>query len=262
MLVFPFYFLNDLSMSTGILSKPYTNFESQNLPRGEELPYDDGEPLESERHLFQIFLLLETLQPWLQKLGKGYLGGNMFLYFSPKQVKTEMVRGPDFFVVSKADFRERKSWVVWEEGLSPNVVIELLSDTTKHEDKTNKKRIYEKEVCVNEYYWYDPHNPNDWAGHELIMDNYHIKQTDIRGRYISKELDLALVRWHGVFLEREATWLRFETIDGFLLPTKQELAQEERQKAEQERQKAEQEKQRADALARKLREMGIDPNNL
>lgn len=241
-------------MQITTLTNPNTEI-SQNLPRGEDLPYDDDTPLETERHLYQIILLLETLLPWLRKLGKGYAGGNMFLYFSPNQIKTEMFRGPDFFVVTDADFKERKSWVVWEEGLSPNVVIELLSDTTRKEDKTNKKRIYEKEICVNEYFWYDPHNPLDWAGFELVDGKYEEKKSDIRERYICKELDLALVRWRGVFLERESTWLRFETLDGLLLPTKQEREQEARQREVEAN-------QRADTLAAKLRSLGIDPDSL
>ncbi|MCB1191147.1 MAG: Uma2 family endonuclease [Leptospiraceae bacterium] len=277
-------------MVTTTLTKPLTEIKIQYLPRGDELPYDDDIPLESERHLYQIILLLETLLPWLRKIGKGYVGGNMFLYFSPNKVKTEMVRGADFFVVTNADFRERKSWVVWEEGLSPNIVIELLSDTTKNEDKTNKKKIYEKELCVSEYFWYDPHNPQDWAGHELIDGSYREKKSDIRGRYICKELGLALVKWYGVFLEREATWLRFETLDGLLLPTKQEKEEEAKQRefeakqrefeakqrefeakqrefeAKQREFEAKQEvlkeKEKADVFAAKLRSLGIDPNKL
>jgi Uma2 family endonuclease len=33
----------------------------------------------------------------------------------------------------------RKSWVVWQEGKVPNIVIELLSDTTANHDKSDKK---------------------------------------------------------------------------------------------------------------------------
>ncbi|MCB1192152.1 MAG: Uma2 family endonuclease [Leptospiraceae bacterium] len=35
---------------------------------------------------------------------------------------------------------------MWEEGLVPNLVIEFLSETTKKEDKTTKKRVYEKQL--------------------------------------------------------------------------------------------------------------------
>jgi hypothetical protein len=37
--------------------------------------------------------------------------------------------------------RERKSWVVWQEGMRfPDVITELLSDTTREVDKGEKKR--------------------------------------------------------------------------------------------------------------------------
>jgi uncharacterized protein (DUF3084 family) len=59
-------------------------------------------------------------------------------------------------------------------------------------------------------------------------------------------MELALMRWQGTYLGVEATWLRWATLDGMLLPTGAELAEQERQRAEQERQRAEQERQRAE----------------
>ncbi|PSB06179.1 hypothetical protein C7B76_30075, partial [filamentous cyanobacterium CCP2] len=50
----------------------------------------------------------------------------------------------------------------------------------------------------------------------------------------------------GSYLGVEATWLRWAMLDGTLLPTGAELAEQERQRAEQERQRAEQERQRAE----------------
>jgi hypothetical protein len=43
------------------------------LPTQDELLYDDGEPLESQRHNMQIWILIETLIPWLEEAEK--LGG-------------------------------------------------------------------------------------------------------------------------------------------------------------------------------------------
>ncbi len=51
----------------------------------------------------------------------------MFVYFSAAQLKSEDFRGPDFFAVLGVPKAERKSWVVWQEGKAPDVVIELLS---------------------------------------------------------------------------------------------------------------------------------------
>ncbi len=103
-------------------------------PTEDELPCDDGIPMETQRHKMQMDLLLDTLQPWLDQREDGYIGGNMFIYFSTEQVKNQDFRGPDFFAVLGVPKRERKSWVVWEEGKAPNVVIELLSESTSNED--------------------------------------------------------------------------------------------------------------------------------
>ena len=57
-------------------------------------------------------------------------------------------------------------------------------------------------------------------------------------------------------------WLRWWDRAGNLLLWSAEQAEQERQRAEQERQRAEQERQRAEILAAKLRELGVDPDQL
>ncbi|TRU97806.1 MAG: Uma2 family endonuclease, partial [Microcystis wesenbergii Mw_QC_B_20070930_S4] len=66
-------------------------------------------------------------------------------------------------------------------------------------------------------------------------------------------LGLVLLRWQGIYGDEQEpiTWLRWATPEGQLLPTIEELA-------EQERQRAEQEKQRAERLAAKLRSLGVE----
>ena len=76
----------------------------------------------------------------------------MFVYFSLAQVRNQAFRGPDFFVVLDVSPRERKSWVVWQEGKGPDVVIELLSDSTAAHDKGEQKIIYQNALRVLEYY--------------------------------------------------------------------------------------------------------------
>lgn len=245
-------------------------------PTQDELPCDDGIPMETQRHKMQMDLLLDTLQPWLDQREDGYIGGNMFIYFSTQQIRNQDFRGPDFFAVLGVPKQERKSWVVWEEGKAPNVVIELLSESTSDEDKTRKKTIYQNQLRVPEYFWYDPFNPEDWAGFALQGGEYQPLARDANNRYISQQLDLALVQWHGVYKNVETVWLRWETREGELLPTERELsqqAQQEAQQAQQEAQQAQQEAQQAqqqaqqaqqknEKLAAKLRELGIDPDTV
>ncbi len=217
-----------------------------------DLPCEDGIPMETERHFLQMGLLLETVQPWLAQRGSGYAGGDMFLYFSPAQVRGQYFCGPDVFVALDVSQHERKSWVVWQEGKGPDLVIELLSESTGNYDKTVKKRIYHNQVHVPEYYWYDPFDPDDWAGFRSDGVDYRPLPQDSLGRMFSPQLQLFLLRWRGVYRGVDTIWLRWATLDGELLLTGFEHAERERQLADQARQRAQQEQQRAQQAEQSL----------
>jgi len=231
-------------------------------PTQDDLPCDDGVPMETQRHKLQLDLLLETLQPWLARRPDGYAGGNMFLYYSLAQVRNQDYMGPDVFVVVDVPKKERKSWVVWEEEKGPDVVIELLSPSTAQYDKTGKKRLYEQQVRVPEYFWFDPFDPEDWAGFRLVGSRYEPLGVSEAGCLPSESLGLSLGRWSGPYQGVEAVWLRWATPSGVWLPTKDDLLTQERQRAEQAHQRAEQAHQRAERLAERLRAMGVDPDEL
>jgi Uma2 family endonuclease len=229
-------------------------------------------------------LLVYPLELWFRSHQvDAYVSGNMFVYFSLDQVRNQDYRGPDVFVATDVPPGERRSWVTWQEGKAPDVVIELLSESTARTDKTTKKQIYRDQMRVLEYFWYDPFNPEDLAGFVLERGNYQPLEFDAQQRLVSEKLNLALVRWQGAYNYIEATWLRWATLAGELLPTEAELAaterqraeeerqraeaerqraEEERQRAEEERQRAEEERQRADRLAEHLRSLGVDPDQL
>jgi Uma2 family endonuclease len=88
-------------------------------PTEDELPCDDGIPMETQRHALQLQLLIDPLRLYWTDRQDVYVGGNMFVYFSLEQVRHQDFRGPDFFVVLGVPRRERKSWVVWQEGKGP-----------------------------------------------------------------------------------------------------------------------------------------------
>jgi len=235
-------------------------------PTQEQLPYDDGEPMETQRHKLQMDLLIDALEGWLQQRDDGYVGGNMFVYYSLAQVRSQDVKGPDVFVALGVPQGERLSWVCWEEGKTPDVVIELLSPSTAAFDKGHKRQIYQEQLHVPEYFWFDPFQPDDWAGFQLQGGNYQPITPTSEGMLVSSVLQLALVRWLGPYRGVEATWLRWADLDGHLLPTaaeqERQRAEQAHQRAEQERQRAEQERQRAERLAQRLRELGVDPDQV
>ncbi|ASC70327.1 Hypothetical Protein XM38_012650 [Halomicronema hongdechloris C2206] len=238
-----------------------------------QLPYDDGEPMETQRHKMQMDLLIDALEGWLQQRDDGYVSGNMFVYYSLAQVRNQDFKGPDVFVALGVPQGERLSWVCWEEGKTPDLVIELLSPSTAAFDKGDKRQIYQEQLHVPEYFWFDPFQPEDWAGFQLQGGSYQPIQPNADGLLVSSVLQLALVRWSGLYRGVETTWLRWADLDGHLLPTaaeqarqraeqEQQRAEQERQQAEQERQRAEQERQRAERLAQRLRELGVDPDQV
>ncbi len=228
-------------------------------PSQDELPSCDDIPMETGRHRIQMELLLDALERWLVPRPDGFVAGNMFVYFNPDQVKTYDFRGPDVFVVLGVPKGERRSWVVWEEGKAPDVVIELISDSTAPVDKHAKKLIYQNRLRVPEYFWFHPFNPDDWAGFRLEGGTYQPIPLTPHRQLISQTLGLALTHWHGTYKTITTTWLRWALPDGELLPTAEEAAQQRanqaQQRADQAEQRATEEQQRAEHAESRLRQV-------
>jgi Uma2 family endonuclease len=200
----------------------------------DDLPHSDDEVMETARHKMQIDILMETLRPWLAvHPDGGYTGGDMFVYYSPQQVKNQDFKGPDFFAALGVSNRERKSWVCWQEGKPPDVVIELLSESTTSFDKKQKKQVYQDRLKVPEYIWYDPWNPADWAGFRLQDGTFVDTPINTQGQMYIRALDLLLVRWQGRYAGVDTVWLRWAYPDGTLLPTQEELAIQAQAEADQ-----------------------------
>jgi hypothetical protein len=65
------------------------------LPTEDDLPCDDGEPMETRRHWDQMILLIDSLRLHWKERTDYYVSGNMFLYYDPENKRHS--RGPDFF---------------------------------------------------------------------------------------------------------------------------------------------------------------------
>lgn len=227
-------------------------------PTQYELPCDDGVPMETQRHKLQMDMLIDTLSSWLEARDDGYVAGNMFVYFSLAQIRTQDFRGPDFFAVLGVPKKERLSWVVWEEGKAPDIVIELLSESTAARDKNEKKLIYQNQMRVPEYFWFDPFNADDWAGFSLQHGVYQSIAVNAQNQLVSQSLGLALTRWQGIYKGVEAVWLRWATMEGELLPTSDDIAEQERRRASEERRRAEQQRQRAELAESQLKQVAVN----
>jgi Uma2 family endonuclease len=209
--------------------------------------WSDEPPLESDLHRDQIDLLIRLLRWHWRDRQDIYVSGNLTVYYSPHQRKSEDFRGPDFFVALGTENRPRRSWMVWEEyGKYPNVIVELLSESTAKMDRGLKKEIYQDTFRAPDYFWFHP-DTLEFQGFHLLDGTYQPIQPNEQGWLWSQQLNLYL----GIH-ERE---LRFFSPDGEMLPTPEESAEAERQQIEVER-------QRNARLQAKLRELGIDPDTV
>jgi Uma2 family endonuclease len=218
-----------------------------------DLPETDGEPLESDWHRAQINLLIEVIRHLFRNRKDFFAGGNMFLYYSTRQVRNRDYRGPDFFYVKNVDGeRHRRYWAVWEEdGRYPDVIVELLSPTTAEVDRTTKKQLYERVFRTREYFLYDP-DTQQLEGWRL--DDHQAYQpipAGERGWLWSEVLGLWLGVWGGQYLETDGAWLRFFDAHTRVVlaesESEKQRADAEKQRADAEKQRADSEKQRADA---------------
>jgi Uma2 family endonuclease len=200
---------------------PMTTTEMVEVPvPPTDLPFDDGENMDSPWHRAQMDLLIQILEThW--KGRNFYCGGNMFVHFSSEQVRNSDFRGPDFFVVLNVDHdKPRLYWAVWEEnGRYPDLILELLSPTTAKEDRGRKKDIYEQTFRTSEYLLYDPETEKleGWR----LQTRYRPIAVE-SGRVWCEALELWLGPWKGTWEGHEAIWLRFFDRDGNMLPTEGE----------------------------------------
>ena len=222
------------------------------FPQGEF--WSDEPPLESYLHLTQIILLLKSLEWLWQDRDDYFAAGNLTIYYSPNQKKSELFRSPDFFVVlGTRKNPPRKSWVVWqEEGKYPNVIVEILSESTAKIDKEEKKQIYQDIFRTPDYFWFDP-DSLEFQGFTLISGSYQPIKPNEQGLLWSEQLGLYL----GVYEKQ----LRYFNDEGELVPTVEEVNLKERREKEVALQQVEYERQqkalaerRLEALTAKLKE--------
>lgn len=231
-------------------------FEAQ-MPDARLLLSDEPE-MESSLHYAQLLLLVSCLEWWWRERTDFFIGANLTIYFSRQQLKNREYRGPDFFLVKNTTNAPRPSWVVWEEdGRYPNLIIELLSDSTAKQDRSIKKQLYQDRFRTPEYFWFSP-NTLEFEGFRLVDNAYIAIPTNAQGWRWSNELELFLGIYEGK--------LRYFAPGGDRVPTFREAVEAERSQAEAtiqaERRKTMAERERSELLAAKLRELGLDPNQL
>ncbi|MEA5512214.1 Uma2 family endonuclease [Crocosphaera sp. UHCC 0190] len=220
------------------------------MPDATEVESDEPE-MESSLHYIQLALLVSCLEWLWRDKNDFFIGANLTIYFNRQQLKNKDFRGPDFFLIKQTKKRPRKSWVTWEEeGKYPDLIIELLSESTADVDKNFKKELYQHRLRTPEYFWFSPDNL-EFAGFRLNQGKYEEISPNELGWLWSESLGLYL----GLYQQQ----LRYFTLEGQLVPTPEEEAQQQIRFAQEQQQRAEQQQQRAEQLAAQLRALGIEP---
>ncbi|MBD2100594.1 Uma2 family endonuclease [Leptolyngbya sp. FACHB-261] len=255
------------------------------------LPEPDSSFVNNLQDSSQCILLTETIEPVLNRHHRDstyYIGQNCGIHWRWSE-PPEAVISPGWFyvpnVLPNLNGLQRQTYVLWQELVAPWLVLEfVVGDGRAERDPTpfvGKYWIYEQAIRVPFYGIYDPTH-SDLEMYHLIEGCYEPLPINNRGHYPITQLGVELGLWHGWYQQAELPWLRYVDLpwlrwwdqDGILLPTREERAEQERQKQEltqhqmeRERQRAEQaeallaqERQRAQRLAEQLQALGIRPD--
>lgn len=224
-------------------------------------PESDGKPMADNTKQFEwIVLIKKNLDLLFQHHPNIFVAGDLLWY--PVEGKTNICTAPDAMVVfgrPKGDplgvnGAARGSYIQHREGdIPPHVVFEILSPNNTRREMEQKLLFYDR-YGVEEYYLYDPdtNQLRGWLRHDVFLE-----EIDDFSNYVSPRLGI----WFDVTLNpmqiyrpHGEKFLSYDELD-------QQL-QQERSRAEQERLRAEQAQRRADELAERLRQLGVDPDQV
>ena len=248
----------------------------ETLPTMYDLPSEDSEEpgLPDEFHDLQPQLLSATFRLQDYAADQIFTASDLNLYYD---VHHQLwYKRPDWFAVVDVPrlYRGtdmRLSYVMWQELVSPFVMVELLSPGTEQEDlgqisseaaavdkPPSKWRVYERILRVPYYIVFDRYTDRLRVFH-LIDGHYEVMNLP-DNRLWMPDLKIGIGTWQGTYQGVERLWLRCFNAKGSWIPTADEQVSVAEQALLQERQRADSARQRADRLAEKLRSLGIDPD--
>ncbi|MBD2344377.1 Uma2 family endonuclease [Anabaena subtropica] len=226
------------------------------LPSSAELPDSDDTPVDNElQNLIPNLLDAILALAWSQRTD-WFFGVDMGIYYAPSNPPLV----PDGFLslgVERFIGEEgRLSYVLWEEdGIVPIFALEVVSKT--YGGEYEKKKIDYAKLGILYYAIYVP--SRKYRRKREPLEVYRLENSEYilqpGSRVWMPEIGLALGRERGTYLGRTREWLYWYDEAGRKLLTPEELVEAERERAQQE-------KQRAERLAQRLRELGINPEEI
>lgn len=229
------------------------------IPDANQLITENDIPVDNFASEKQQRLLVGTLYSSLQNQIL-LAAANVGIYYTDFQPAIV----PDVFLSLEVEIpqnwweKQNRCYMIWRFGKPPEVAIEIVSNQ-KGNELGEKLEIYQR-MRVSYYIVYDPIK-------QLGKKELYIYE--LRGmRYFETsetwlgQIDLGVTLWDGVFEARQDTWLRWCYQDGSILLTGDERVNNAEQRADNAEQRAESAEQRAQKLAKRLRSMGVNPDEL
>jgi Uma2 family endonuclease len=228
------------------------------IPDADKLVTEDDTPVDNFASEKQQRLLVSSLYSSLQNQ-TFIAAANVGIYHIYK--KPPIV--PDVFLSFDVQVpenwwkKQNRCYLIWEFGKPPEVVIEIVSN--KIGDELGEKLKTYEQMRVSYYIVYDP---NQQLGEKQLRIYQLVGRRYRETSDWLEQIELGLTLWSGEFEGRQDIWLRWCYQDGTILQTGDERAQIAEQQAKEEKQQKETALSRAEILAKKLREMGINPDDL
>jgi Uma2 family endonuclease len=237
----------------------------ETLPTMYDLPSENHEePGVDQFHSFQSELLWLTFCPANYQSDRIFSACDLNLYYDVHH--QNWYKRPDWFGVVGVpklydDQDLRLSYVIWQEGVNPYIVAELLSPSTEKEDlgesrvkflqngisqnsqsekPPSKWEVYEKILRIPYYVIFS--RISDRMRVFALQKDVYVEQDLTEAKIWMPEIDLGIGIWQGNYKGVNRLWLRFYDANGDWILTEEEKA-----------------KQRAKYLEQRLRELGLEP---
>ena len=160
-------------------------------------PSSDGKPMaETDKHRKLMVNFIHMLEHHFREINNVYVSGNLLMYYEEGNPRKSVA--PDVFVVFGVGKKPRRTYLTWEEGNTPDFILEVASPSTYQHDFGPKKELYASVLAVKEYYIYDPYGDitPSFIGYRLVSGEYQ-QIAFVEGRLPSTVLDLELAEHEG-----------------------------------------------------------------
>ena len=144
----------------------------------------------SDLHRQQLMWILQILEMHFTAHPEVYISGDILMYYEKGDPRR--VVSPDVLVVFGIGRGPRRTYKVWEEGRTPDFVMEFSSESTYENDLTRKLALY-AELDIQNYVLYDAERlylPSPLMGFQLVNGEYVEIALDVDGGLYSSVLEL------------------------------------------------------------------------